>query len=407
LPIPIETVPAPETTYLEWIRAVGTVHCHFCSDPVDHDNWVMCVDCGAIICIGSTQGGAGCIGVGTLPPQLRSRFLCPRCLGIGRKGVVEYWLAGNGQRRFPKIAWPLALTTVQLHNLDSLVRSTVRITLQAHYKCDSKNLLITEQQMKSNGEKPAKKEFGKQVKFLTTHAERGVSPNMIVIVDTHSDSFSGFLQSAGGRGRAWVCRAECVGNDATGITDSKGWEARGGWRVLVLMTCGSALRQRHHWNSVLELLNMNLFDLVVGFGGLETIPTHVHLFITTLVQKIATLGMPDIWNTIRDALIESPAVLSANTLIAAYRSEEKGETVVVARELPTTILSWPRAPWPDSRLLRTGEECGEDTMHSMQLACADEPNQSRFLPHASSHQGTAIDLPCIPVTAGGRERIVR
>ncbi|KAK2464058.1 hypothetical protein APHAL10511_003928 [Amanita phalloides] len=196
------------------------------------------------------------------------------------------------------------------------------------------------------GEKPQSKKFQKQVEFIERHHEAGHTSNLIVVLDTHSDSFSGML-TAGNR-LQWTI--EQVANNYVGTTvlecmrdvsivaredelelevlpGVKPWvgmarKERGGWRVLIMVSCGAAVREPLHWSFIVNLLNENMFDIIIGFGGLETIPLHVKNFVDNFVQQVATMGMGNIWETVRDVLILNPGVVVSNSIIAAYRSKQ-------------------------------------------------------------------------------------
>jgi hypothetical protein len=132
---------APSGNYLEAVKKFGAKFCFFCSDPCNPNCSGVCIRCGAIICIASCPGGAGCIGADTLEVG-RSEFECPVCIGSRKTEtkVVPYYLAGSGLRRTPKIAWPLLLLNIQLKNLDSLVLKMVSLTMESNYVLDQKHV---------------------------------------------------------------------------------------------------------------------------------------------------------------------------------------------------------------------------------------------------------------------------
>lgn len=127
--------------YVDAVIKFGAKFCFFCSDPCDPRNSAICIICGAIMCIASYSGGAGCIGAHTLEVDL-SKFECPACIGSKKTAtrVLPYFLAGSGLRRTPKIAWPLLLLNIQLKNLDSLVLKLVSFTMESNYVCNPENV---------------------------------------------------------------------------------------------------------------------------------------------------------------------------------------------------------------------------------------------------------------------------
>jgi hypothetical protein len=96
--------------------------------------------CGAIICVALHIGGAGCIGAQTVNND-PSNFECPVCISTPQMmtRVLPYYLAGSGLRRTPKLAWPLFLLTLQLKNLDLLLRM-VTFKMESNYKLENENV---------------------------------------------------------------------------------------------------------------------------------------------------------------------------------------------------------------------------------------------------------------------------
>lgn len=88
-----------------------------------------------------------------------------------------------------------------------------------------------------------------------------------------------------------------------------------------------------------DSISSNALDLLVGFGGSETMPHDVEPFVNGLAERIATQGMavttktgehssqgtPNIWATITDVLLAYPTTVDQNSLVVMYRSEEDGE----------------------------------------------------------------------------------
>lgn len=122
--------------YSDSVKKFGAKFCFFCSDPYNPKNSVICITCGAIMCIASEIGAAGCIGARTMEVE-KTKFECPVCLKRNNKrSVLPYYLVGSALRRTPKIGWPLLLLAVQLKNLDSLVLKLVSLTMESLYASD-------------------------------------------------------------------------------------------------------------------------------------------------------------------------------------------------------------------------------------------------------------------------------
>jgi hypothetical protein len=79
-----------------------------------------------------------------------------------------------------------------------------------------------------------------------------------------------------------------------------------------------------------DIFYSKLLDLLIGFGGHETMPLDIHPFVNGLVERVATQGMGDsIWNLVQDSLIAHPTTVLTNTVIAAFLTQ----TGFVAREI--------------------------------------------------------------------------
>jgi hypothetical protein len=128
---------APIGNYVDAVKKFGANFCFFCSDPCEPSNSLICIRCGAIICVATHIGASGCIGAGTLEVN-ESKFECPVCIGSKKTetSILPYYLAGSGLRRTPKIAWPLLLRTIQLKNLESLVLKLVLSTMESNFVLD-------------------------------------------------------------------------------------------------------------------------------------------------------------------------------------------------------------------------------------------------------------------------------
>lgn len=64
-------------------------------------------------------------------------------------------------------------------------------------------------------------------------------------------------------------------------------------------------------------------DLLVGFGGHETMPHDVEPFVNGLVQNVGIHGMgEDIWDVVRDSVISFPDTVKSNTVIAVIAKDD-------------------------------------------------------------------------------------
>lgn len=78
-----------------------------------------------------------------------------------------------------------------------------------------------------------------------------------------------------------------------------------------------------------DKLYSNCLDLLIGFGGHETMPHDVQPFVNGLVEKVAMHGMATLsrdsapaedplWQMVCDTLISYPTTVNTNTVIAIY-----------------------------------------------------------------------------------------
>ena len=118
------------------------------------------------------------------------------------------------------------------------------------------------------------------IEFMADFINQGQPPNLIIVLDTHSDSFSGQLQATGGLRGAQKTNLTlpdlvrmCVGDSvlhamgrASEISRAYNvahkispgvapWAditpgVHGGWRVMAMVSCGSALQQVVHWDYI-------------------------------------------------------------------------------------------------------------------------------------------------------------
>lgn len=118
--------------------------------------------------------------------------------------------------------------------------------------------------------------------FIKKSIDEGRPANLIMVLDTHSDTFSGQLQATGGLTGAStsltlpalinmyvgdrilgdMCEASKIARSYNFIHEiSLGFSpwaditprVRGGWRVMVMVSCGSAVRQPNHWDYITQL----------------------------------------------------------------------------------------------------------------------------------------------------------
>jgi len=128
----------------------------------------------------------------------------------------------------------------------------------------------------------AERHKDQHVDFINKSMQEGRPCNLIIVLDTHSDTFSGQLQATGGltsAGTFLTLPDLVLGYVGNGTLDemqkaskiSRGYnmvheispgvtpwanitpKARGGWRVMVMVSCGSSVRIPSHWEYISQL----------------------------------------------------------------------------------------------------------------------------------------------------------
>jgi hypothetical protein len=137
--------------------------------------------------------------------------------------------------------------------------------------------------VKKGGENVALKHQQAHSNFINQSVQEGRPANLVMVLDTHSDAFTGQLQAAGGSTGVTISLTlpdlvrGYVGDgtlqdmmNASGVARSHSFpveispgvapwaditpKARGGWRVMVMVSCGSAVKIPAHWEYLTQLL---------------------------------------------------------------------------------------------------------------------------------------------------------
>ena len=138
-------------------------------------------------------------------------------------------------------------------------------------------------EMKKGAEGTVAKHRDGHSNFIKKSIRESRPPNLVIVLDTHSDTFSGQLQATGGLTgvsttmtlpdliktyvgegilqemvEAWkLARSYNIIHEVSpGLAP---WaditpKVRGGWRVMIMVSCGSAVKQPNHWEYITQLL---------------------------------------------------------------------------------------------------------------------------------------------------------
>ncbi|KAG1721315.1 uncharacterized protein EDB91DRAFT_1256570 [Suillus paluster] len=337
-------------------------YCHFCCDHVEAPCSHECIECGGIMCQQFVPHSSGCIYFGTVDAS--KPFLCPICCrtGDGKDAVLPYAVLGYWIRQKVKMTWPMVVVNLSLESMkDDYLGLTVRCDIDNHYRDHKDNLSIESLHMRRNAHGHESRKLVPSIEFVQRNTKAGFPPNTFVIIDTHSDEYSGMLQHTGGHSggtnttiteiTAAYLGAELLQSmgDAsraarhhkTEITTKSGkkpWcdlsaKTRGGWRGLIMMSCGPAIRVHHHFKSVVQLVNDDQFDFVLGFGGSGTLPSLVAPIVRSLVVETGVFGRTDIWTSFCDLIAANQGVLDYTAAVLVYSTVFEGNRRVECRQV--------------------------------------------------------------------------
>ncbi|KAG2355384.1 hypothetical protein BDR07DRAFT_1381575 [Suillus spraguei] len=338
---PVETIaPIPSSTAF----SIGAF-CHFCCDNTNPLRRHECVACGAIVCEQQAARGSGCIFMNTVEVEGKD-FRCPMCSrkGDGKAKPLRYAFIGFGRRKKVKT--------------DDYLADTVILEAENHFRKFESNLFTTSLHMRGGAQVYQSKKLAPGVEFMKRNIKSGFPPNTFIVVDTHSDEYTGMLQHTGGHtggtsttiveiltaylGETSSDMARSDKTEIKTIDGSKPWcdlspRARGGWRGLLMVSCGPAIRVSHHFHAVRALVENDDVDFVLAFGGSGTLPSMVSNIVRSLIVETGIYGRTDIWSTICDTLACSSDFLDYTTAVLVFASTVDKRRVVECRQIGKDI----------------------------------------------------------------------
>jgi len=270
------------------------IFCHFCGDYAE-ENFHQCTRCSAIICQQKVKGGTGCIAVGTVRPN--KPFFCPLC-SRKEKEMLPYVHHGFINRQSAKLCWPMCLIHIRLERLmDGYAADATNLEIAHRYSgfrdnvCGDINFEHTRQlmrklqlfttvlQMKKGAQTFERNKVDVGCALITRSIASKVPANVFIVVDTHSEEFSGMLQHTGGKTEgsyagvdeilaeylgeafreAMQSSSDAARNSAPQEVGSSAWYdrtayTRGGWRGVFLLSCGPAVNVTHHFERLLKMV---------------------------------------------------------------------------------------------------------------------------------------------------------
>ncbi|KAG1759530.1 hypothetical protein EV702DRAFT_1247393 [Suillus placidus] len=347
--------------------AVGTF-CHFCCDHTHSSGKHECVNCGAIICEQSVPRSSGCIFLQSVEGP-ENEFRCPMCsrLGDGKDKPLQYAFIGFGRRKKVKMAWPMAIINLNLESMkDDFLARTVTLEAENQYRSFEKNLFTSTLHMRGGAHVSESKKLAPGVEFINRNTKAGFPPNTFLVVDTHSDEYTGMLQHTGGHTggtsttiteilvaylgqeclQAMQASSNLARSDKTVVKTINGntpWceltpGVRGGWRGVLMVSCGPAIRVSHHFEAVKALVEHNIVDFVIGFGGSGTLPSMVAGAVRSFIMEIGVFGRTDIWPAVCDMLASSNDFLDYTTAVVVFAQTVDAQRVVECRQIGKDIM---------------------------------------------------------------------
>ncbi|KAG2121485.1 hypothetical protein DEU56DRAFT_918171 [Suillus clintonianus] len=341
--------------------------CHYCCDQVSPAQQHDCVECGAVVCEQYLARSSGCIFLKTIEVG-KSEFLCPQCARTGdeRNSPLRYAFIGFGRRKKVKMMWPMAIVNLNLESMkDDYLAKTVVLDVENHFRSFKQNLFTSTLHMRGGAHVSESRKLAPGVEFFRGNIAAGFPPNTFIIVDTHSDEYTGMLQHTGGHSggtnttiteiltaylgadflEMMKKSSDAARSDTTEIKTLRGntpWckltpSARGGWRGLFMVSCGPAIRVSHHFFAVKELVQKNVVDFVLAFGGSGTLPSMIASIVRTFISDIGVFGKTDIWSAVCDMLASSNDFLDYTTAVVVFASTIDGRRIVECRQIGKDI----------------------------------------------------------------------
>ncbi|KAG1724057.1 uncharacterized protein EDB91DRAFT_1255428 [Suillus paluster] len=339
-------------------------YCHFCCEHIQQPYCHECVNCGGIMCQQSILWGSNCLCYRMV--DTTKDFCCPICArtAANKDAPLSYTILAYWIWKKVKMTWPMVIVSLSLESLkDNYLASTVRCEVEYHYrdKVIARTCLSKTCTCMGGAHVSQSRKLAEGVSFMKCNIEAGFPPNTFVIVDTHSDEYSGMLQHTGGHtGGTNTTITEIVTaylgeeflkgtantslaarSDKTVVTTKTGQEpwckltpnARGGRRVLMLVSCGPAIRVHHHFESMVELVDKDMFDFVLGFGGSGMLPSFISIIVRSLIVKCGVFRATDVWVLFCDLIAANQGIFDYTTTVLVYATTTKGKKNVECRQI--------------------------------------------------------------------------
>jgi len=167
--------------------------------------------------------------------------------------------------------------------------------------------------MRGGAHKSESKKLAPGAIFMDRNIKAGFPPNTFLVVDTHSDEYSGMLQHTGGHTggtnttiteilnaylgeefvKAMKRSSDAARSDKTvkkTVNGNTPWcdltpNARGGWRGLFMVSCGPAIRVSHHFEAVKDLVEKYVCRYLLEEPMLTLLFSFIFIFLFFLAMS--------------------------------------------------------------------------------------------------------------------------
>ncbi|KIK32067.1 hypothetical protein CY34DRAFT_111124, partial [Suillus luteus UH-Slu-Lm8-n1] len=250
----------------------AVLHCMYCMDVGAYIWKCSSPTCKTLACVAMAEGDHGCINA--MPDEVtntvtveESTFRCPQCYRA-ESLPVPYIISGYSVRQeyINRNNFPLLSVFLTWSGFGrDFASDIVQRTLKEHFRRTPSLFRIASRKLKSGNNRPSA--LNPDFKWLAEHHYRG---NLLVFIDTHSDTATGDLVVAGNALNSnSVPIHELLHNY---IGDNLRSTAQQISILNASPTTGPFIRRVH--DSAVRLkrfVEMNIFDFVFAFAGVSTI----------------------------------------------------------------------------------------------------------------------------------------
>ncbi|KAG1868953.1 hypothetical protein DFJ58DRAFT_723360 [Suillus subalutaceus] len=251
----------------------------------------------------------------------------------------------------------MAIINLSLESMkDDYLAATVKLEAENYYQLMPDKLFVSTLRMCSGAHVSVLKKLAPGLQFLWDNTATGFPPNTFIVINTHSDEWTGMLQHTGGSAGGTSTSIgeipmvylgeECLDalmrlliaarshkTEHKMVNGRAPWcnlsaHGRGGWRGVFMVSCGPAIGVVHHFDQVMALVRENKVDFVLAFGGSGTLLSMISSAVHSLLLEIGVFSEMDIWSALCKVLSTSNDLLDYTTVVLVY--------AITSKSRPTT-----------------------------------------------------------------------